>query len=211
MQRLLPGQAVILELDPELASGQIVTIACRTRSLDGSVATLEGREDLAIAVRLRLKRGALCFLTFEHGHGPVALRGAVLAVPGSDQIEFVAVDGVKVTERRGGGRIPFVTPVEMTVIDSDLPAVDPIQTVTSNLSIGGALIARHPRLSGERWTIALSLPDVEDRIHCEAALVRASDSHMGIAFAKVRDVDQVRIARVLASRVRRVASAATPS
>src|SRR5579875_2006640 len=107
MRRLVMNQQVRVDLDAKV-DWEVETIECRVRSISGPVATLSPISEIAPELQNRLSSGSLCFLTFEHNRAPVALRGVTLAVEGSDNLEFVVVDGIQVAERRSAERTPLV-------------------------------------------------------------------------------------------------------
>jgi hypothetical protein len=196
MRRLVKNQVVRVDLDAKV-DWEVDCIECRVQSIHGPVATLAPCEEVPTGVQARLSSGSLCFLTFTHGRAPVALRGVALAVADSDDLEFVVVDGIQVAERRSAERTPLVTAVRAIPIDSD--AAQPVSTVTSNLSMGGALLLRRPGLGdGPRWRIELFLPGDSVHVHCEAVLARATPTHFGVKFDSMEEADQLRIAGVLA-------------
>jgi hypothetical protein len=206
MRRLAKNQDVRVDLDAKV-DWEIDSIECRVRTISGPVATLSPVADVRPDVKERLTSGSLCFLTFEHGRAPVALRGVALAVATSEELEFVVVDGIQVAERRSAERTSLVTALRATPIDADGTPGTPVATVTSNLSMGGALLLRRPGITdGPRWKIELFLPGDPDHVHCEAELARATQTHLGVRFVNVQEPDQLRIASLLAG-LRRVAPA----
>lgn len=198
MRRLVKNQVVRVDLDAKV-DWEVDCIECRVQSIHGPVATLAPCDEVPTDVQGRLSSGSLCFLTFTHGRAPVALRGVALAVADSHDIEFVVVDGIQVAERRSAERTPLVTAVRATPVDSADTAPEPVSTVTSNLSMGGALLLRRPGLGeGPRWRIELFLPGDSVHVHCEAVLARATPTHFGVKFDNMQEADQLRIAGVLA-------------
>lgn len=198
MRRLLKNHAVRIDLDAKV-DWELDCIECRVQSIHGPVATLAPVSEVADVVRERLSSGSLCFLTFTHGRAPVALRGVALAVADSDDLEFVVVDGIQVAERRNAERTPLVTALRAAPMQADGTPGDQVATVTSNLSMGGALLLRRPGLGeGPRWQIELFLPADSSRVHCDAVLARATPSHFGVKFINMQETDQVRLAGLLA-------------
>ena len=198
MRRLVKNQMVRVDLDAKV-DWEVDCIECRVQSIHGPVATLAPVDEIPSQVQERLASGALCFLTFTHGRAPVALRGVALVVADSDDLEFVVVDGIQVAERRSAERTPLVTALRAAPMDADGTAGDEVATVTSNLSMGGALLLRRPGLGeGPRWQIELFLPGDSNHVHCEAVLARATPSHFGVRFVNMQEADQLRIAGLLA-------------
>jgi hypothetical protein len=199
MRRLAAHQSVTVELD-----GETEAIGCQIGGVSGPVATLSPLTELAPELRELLAPGRLGFMTFRHAGGPVALRGVTLAVAESQQLEFVVIDGVQVAERRGAERIRLLTPVRAAVLDADGAVTASIATVTSNLSLGGALITSRPGLGGgPKWQLELSLPRDPDPVRCDALLARQTPTHVGVKFDNLEDADRLRLAQTLADHQRR--------
>lgn len=203
MRRLVKNQAVRVDLDAKV-DWEVDCIECRVRSIQGPVATLSPVAEIAADVQGRLTSGSLCFLTFEHHRSPVALRGVALAVAGSTELEFVVVDGIQVAERRSAERTALVTAVRAAPLGDDGTAEEPVGTVTSNLSMGGALLLKRPGMgTGPKWKIELFLPGDPEHIHCEAELARETPTHLGVRLVAMQEPDQLRLAGVLAGVQRR--------
>ena len=212
MEGLAPGQRAFLQFAPPLApspapgpdpQGAVETsLPCRLESAHGPLSTLSPQAELELGLRLRVRLGAQCFLVYEDAGGRVAVRGVALGAEDSELIEFIPVDGAAAADRRSIPRVPIITPVAM----SRMPAEEhsrSVDTVTANLSAGGALLVRPSGLEpAPRWRIRLSLPDGAPAIVCEAALTRAMGGHLGVSFTTIAEADQVRIVRLLASRLR---------
>jgi hypothetical protein len=204
MRRLVKNQSVRVDLDAKV-DWEVECIECRVQSIHGPVATLALVAEISPNVQERLVSGALCFLTFTHGRAPVALRGVALKGGESDDLEFVVVDGIQVAERRSAERTPLVTAVRAAAIEPDGTPGDQVATVTSNLSMGGALLLRRPGMGeGPRWKIELFLPGDPEHVHCQSVLARATPSHFGVKFLNMQEADQVKIAGVLAGLQRKM-------
>jgi PilZ domain-containing protein len=198
MRRLVKSQPVRVDLDAKV-DWEADCIECRVETIQGPVATLAPIEEIGSDVAERLSSGSLCFLTFTHRGAPVALRGVALAVADSGNLEFVVVDGIQVAERRSAERTPLVTAVKVTPVDSEGALNDAVSTVTSNLSMGGALLLRRPNMGdGPRWQVELFLPGDSIHVHCEAILARATPTHYGVKFVNMPESDQLRVAGLLA-------------
>ena len=198
MRRLVKNQAVRVDLDAKV-DWEVDSIQCRVQSIQGPVATLIPEGEIGDAVQTRLASGSLCFLTFEHGRAPVALRGVALKPADRDELEFVVVDGIQVAERRSAERTPLVTAVKAAPVEPGGNVGEPVATVTSNLSMGGALLLKRPGL-GEvsKWQVELFLPGDPEHVHCEAVLARETPTHLGVRLVNVQEADQLRLAGVLA-------------
>jgi PilZ domain len=198
MRRLVKNQPVRVDLDAKV-DWEVNSIECRVQSVRGPVATLTPDGEVPDEVLTRLTSGSLCFLTFEHARAPVALRGVCLKDAERDDLEFVVVDGIQVAERRSAERTPMVTAVKATPVRADGTAGQTVATVTSNLSMGGALLLKRPGLSEvSKWRVELFLPGVSEHVHCEAVLARETPTHLGVRLVNVQEADQLRIAGVLA-------------
>jgi PilZ domain len=203
MRRLVKNQMVRVDLDAKV-DWEVDCIECRVQSIQGPVATLTPTVEIAGSVQNRLASGSLCFLTFEHNRAPVALRGVALASADSGDLEFVVVDGIQVAERRSAERTPLVTAVRATPMVADGTPGEAVGTVTSNLSMGGALLLKRPGLgTGPRWKIELFLPGDPEHVHCEAELARETPTHLGVRLVGMQEADQLRLAGVLAGLQRR--------
>ena len=198
MRRLVKNQAVRVDLDAKV-DWEVDRIQCRVQSIQGPVATLIPEGEIGDAVQTRLTSGSLCFLTFEHGRAPVALRGVALRATDRDELEFVVVDGIQVAERRSAERTPLVTAVKAAPVQAGGNVGEPVATVTSNLSMGGALLLKRPGL-GEvsKWQVELFLPGDPEHVYCEAVLARETPTHLGVRLVNVQEADQLRLAGVLA-------------
>ncbi|HYZ80362.1 MAG TPA: PilZ domain-containing protein [Solirubrobacteraceae bacterium] len=195
---MVKNQAVRVDLDAKV-DWEVDSIQCRVQSIQGPVATLIPEGEIGDAVQTRLTSGSLCFLTFEHGRAPVALRGVALKPADRDELEFVVVDGIQVAERRSAERTPLVTAVKAAPVEPGGNVGEPVATVTSNLSMGGALLLKRPGL-GEvsKWQVELFLPGDPEHVHCEAVLARETPTHLGVRLVNVQEADQLRLAGVLA-------------
>jgi len=208
MRRLAKNQAVRIDLDARV-DWEGDCIHCRVEAVQGPVATLMLEDEVPEDVTERLATGSLCFMTFTHGNAPVALRGVSLLREGNDRLEFVVVDGIQVAERRGAERTPLVTALKASPVATDGTPGEPVATVTSNLSMGGALLLKRPKLGlGPRWKIELFLPGDPKHIHCEGVLARETPTHLGVRLTGMEETDQVRLASLLASIQRRPAAIA---
>jgi c-di-GMP-binding flagellar brake protein YcgR len=198
MRRLVKNQAVRVDLDAKV-DWEVSCIECRVQSVRGPVATLIPEGEIPDEVQTRLASGSLCFLTFEHGRAPVALRGVALKEADRHELEFVVVDGIQVAERRSAERTPLVAAVKATPVEADGAEGQTVSTVTSNLSMGGALLLKRPGLGeASKWRVEVFLPGVSEHVLCEAVPARETPTHLGVRFINVQEADQLRIAGVLA-------------
>jgi len=207
MRRLVEHQAVTVELDSDgrgEVDGVVDCIDCMLGWVRGPVATLAPLTDIAPDFRGRLIPGSLGFMLFDHRGAPIGLRGVARAICEGAALEFVVIDGIQLAERRTASRVALQTPVRAASLDDRGVAVAAVETVTTNLSMGGALLVRRPGLGeGPRWQIELSLPNNPTPVRCTAMLARQTPSQLAVAFADIQDTDRIRLAAVLADHQRR--------
>jgi PAS domain S-box-containing protein len=197
MRRLVGHQELTIALDSEGGYGDGELVDCVLERVRGPVATVAACGEVGARVRDRLRAGALAFLTFEHFGASVALRGAARAVSDGAAIEFVVLDGVELAERRKGPRVALETRVRAVLLADGVSAAA-IDTLTADLSIGGALLKRQRGLGEGPWQIELFLPGDRTPVRCAASLVRQTASHLSVAFAEIEDVDLIRLEKAVA-------------
>ena len=73
-----------------------------------------------------------------------------------------------------------------------------IETVTIDLSLGGALLENRPGIGDGPWQMELSLPGEADPVRCLAVRVRLAGGHVGVAFGEVGDADLLRLDAAIA-------------
>ena len=196
MRRLVGHQAVSIELDGD-GGHEIEFIDGVVEGVGGLVASVAAQREIGSELRERLRSGALGFLMFEYQGAPIALRGAARAISDGVMLEFVVLDGVQVAERRAAARVALSIPVRVVLVADDAPAVL-IETSTVDLSVGGALLKRRPRLGTGPWQLDLFLPAEATPVHCAAVLVRETPGHLGVAFANLSDGDLTRLRELIA-------------
>lgn len=196
MRRLRQHQPVTITLDDSSAvlEGTLDRVA-------GPVARLRSLRELAKDVKARLRVGSLGYLVFEHGGAPVGLRGVATADQKPRAVDFVVVDGVQVAERRGAERVPLIARTRL--FDPVGAASEAIETVTANVSLGGAMLTLRPGVpvNGD-LQLELFVGAGADPIRCCASVVRRTPTHVGVRFVDLADADQIRLATVIAERVR---------
>ena len=108
---------------------------------------------------------------------------------------------LQIAERRASQRISIEIPVRATLM-ADGSMATPVETVTVDLSTGGALLKRCPGLGDGPWRIQLSLPG-DPRPACgTAVLARQTQNHCGVRFGDIADTDLRRLADLVATRGR---------
>jgi PilZ domain len=77
-----------------------------------------------------------------------------------------------------------------------------VETLTADLSLGGALLERRQALGdGREWLIEL-FPSGPSPIRCHAVLARETPTQLGVAFLDMSDSDRIRLAGILADHQR---------
>jgi len=196
MRRLTPRQGVTLSLDgdEEVIDGQVLSVS-------GPVALLDCVDAAPIHLRARLSPGSMCMMAFTHHGKLVGLRGVVTAASEDlNQLAFIVADGVQVEERRLAERIALVIPVRIRTVTGP-GAVEPpsVETVTVDISLGGALVERREGArTGPRFRLELYLGDDPVPVSTGADLVRATATHLGLRFIDIPALDRIRLASFLA-------------
>ena len=104
---------------------------------------------------------------------------------------------VQIAERRANSRVDLRAPVRATPLAAEGVART-IETVTIDLSLGGALLENRPGIGDGPWQIELSLPGQIDPVRCLAVRVRMAGGHVGVAFGEVGDADLLRLDAAIA-------------
>jgi hypothetical protein len=104
---------------------------------------------------------------------------------------------VQIAERRANTRVDLRAPVRATPLAAEGPA-GAIETMTIDLSLGGALLENRPGIGEGPWQIELSLPGEADPVRCLAVRVRLAGGHVGVAFGEVGDADLLRLDAAIA-------------
>lgn len=188
MRRLREQQTVQLDLE-----GESQAIECRVASITGAVATLTPEGMPVRSVELR--SGAPGYLVFRHRGKLVALRGIAAVVGSQAQVEFVVTDGVVLPERRTAQRVPLSTRARVWPRHQELDEGAGVETVTSDLSLDGALIEIRAGLD-QHSQFALELFPDPDRtpVRCRARVTRRTPTHLAVKFTDLADGDRTRLA-----------------
>ncbi len=186
MRRLHEQQIVEIHLETDDPA-----ITCRVASVTGAVATLL-RQDVGAE---KLPPASPGHLVFEHQGTLVALRGIAASLSeGEPKIEFVVIDNVVLPERRAAERIPVVATVRLWSGDAEESA---FETVTADVSISGALVARRPGLPNEELGMEVRFGGGVAPITCRAQQVRETPTHVGIKFVGMPPADRARLAGII--------------
>ncbi len=105
---------------------------------------------------------------------------------------------VQIAERRAAPRVALETSVRAVLVGDDGRAA-PVETVTIDLSMGGALLKSHPALGAGPWQLQLFLPRDPEPLRCSAKLARETRAGVGVAFTDVRDADLLRLDHAITS------------
>jgi PilZ domain len=189
MRRLHKQQIVEVHLETDDAP-----ITCRVAAVTGTVATLT-RDDHPAAP---LPPATTGHLVFEHQGSLVALRGIVASLSAEEpKIEFVVIDNIVLPERRAAERIHVAAAVRMWTPGQESDASAAIATVTSDVSITGALIERRPGLGTQVLTMELRFEPDGALVTCQGQPVRETPSHLGVKFVDMPPADRARLAGII--------------
>jgi hypothetical protein len=189
MRRLHEQQIVEIHLETDEPA-----ITCRVASVTGAVATLmrEGEADES------LPPAATGHLVFEHHGSLVALRGIAASLSADEpKIEFVVIDNVVLPERRAAERIPLAAAARLWAPGLEDDATARIDTITTDLSITGALVERRAGLGSEELAMELRFNPDPAPITCRAQPVRETRTHVGLKFVDMPEPDRARLAGII--------------
>jgi hypothetical protein len=184
-------------------------IDCYVKSVTGAIATLGRFGGIPPELRAALSPGLLGYLTFSYDGDTVALRGVATAdcAPEPD-FGFVGLDGIKMPERRSDARVAFATVARVCTIDDDgIEILQPVETVTLDLSLGGALVERRQRMGiGPLVRVELYFGADPMPVSCLGKVARLTITHMGVKFTEMQEADRVRLASVIREHERKSAA-----
>jgi PilZ domain len=134
-----------------------------------------------------IEAGRAAYVVIDHDEQVHALRATVR--PGSDAGEIVVTvtDAFRLGQRRRYSRAPLA--LQATV--AALPGGQPWETVTRDISAGGARIARvgQDDEQSDRLSVTLSSTAAGLTIEAEADVVRRSQRDLAISFSEIADSD----------------------
>ena len=135
----------------------------------------------------------------------VALRGvASVAYKAGSELDFVVIDGVQLPDRRTAERVPLTVFARLSHLDSDGNVQAPTDTVTSNVSVSGALLERRGEVDERsRLRIEMFFAGEPAPVCREAVFARQTDTHVGVKFTDTQEADRVRLAGILFRHQRR--------
>ncbi len=179
-------------------TGRDGRVDCRVGAIEGAQATLVPVGELGQYARAKLETDCLCYLVFEDRGAPVGLRGTARATGDGSQLFFTVVDGVQLSQRRNAARVPIRAWARVTPIAGDGTATEPVETVTVNLSLGGALIAARPGMGdGPDWRFEVRSSAESPVLAARATLVRRTPTGLAVALSEMSESDRLRLATVL--------------
>ncbi len=195
MRRLALRQLVSVDV-----SGPEGRVDCRVGAISGAEATLVPVAELSEYARAKLETECPCYLVFENRVGPVGLRGVARMIGSGAQMSFAVVDGVQLSQRRGTARVPIRAPASFTPIAADGTLGEPVDTVTANLSLGGALIAARQGIGdGPEWRFELRPSGQPPGLVGRGTLVRRDAAWIGVALSEMSESDRLKLATLLLS------------
>jgi PilZ domain len=189
MRRLHEQQIVEIHLETDDPA-----ITCRVASVTGAVATLIREQEAAES----LPPATTGHLVFEHHGSLVALRGIAASLSADEpKVEFVVIDNVVLPERRAAERIALAAAVRLRGASAEDDHNPEIETVTTDISITGALVERRPGLSPEELAMEIRFDPDPAPITCHAQPVRTTPTHVGLKFVHMPEPDRARLAGII--------------
>ena len=179
---LIEGQVVQLDL-----GGKTSALPCCVIGFTGSSVLLAPIVPATAPTVEAIEVGREAYVVIDDDQQVHALRARVK--PGSEpgEILVTVTDAFRLGQRRRYSRAPLA--LQATV--ATLPAGEPWETVTRDISAGGARIARTGAEGeqDERLKVTLSSPAAGLRIETQADVVRRSQRDLAIQFAQIADAD----------------------
>lgn len=196
MRRLITGKAATINLDSDRSE-----LGCRVDAVAGPVACLSLAPPVPGDAVERMTPGALGYLVFDDAGAPVGLRGVATPGSGADRVDFVVIDGVQIRERRIASRLRMVLRARVSGT-ADGAEASSVETVTSNVSLGGALLTRRPGMPDDGLRLELYPRLDAEPLAIGASVVRATATHVAVHFDEIADADRIRLAGAIAERQR---------
>ncbi len=175
---------------------------CRVRSVAGALARLVPLGPIPPEIGDTLTAGSFAYMIFTHRGSPVGLRGVVKACHEEEgfTLDFVVIDGIQESERRKRPRVPLIAAVKASALAVDGVAAETVvETVTLDLSVGGACLAGRPGLRDALcWRLELVLPGDSAPLRCDARLVKPGRTRVGVTFTSMEPADRARLGDAIA-------------
>jgi c-di-GMP-binding flagellar brake protein YcgR len=179
---LIEGQVVQLDL-----GGKTSALPCCVIGFTGSSVLLAPIVPATAPTAEAIEAGREAYVVIDHDQQVHALRARVR--PGSEtgEILVTVTDAFRLGQRRRYSRAPLA--LQATI--ATLPAGEPWETVTRDISAGGARIARigAEGEQDERLNVTLSSPAAGLRIEARADVVRRSQRDLAIQFSEIAEGD----------------------
>jgi methyl-accepting chemotaxis protein len=105
---------------------------------------------------------------------------------------------VQLSERRSAARLDLETRVLATLQDGS--AREPVETVTVDLSAGGALLQGRPELGLGPWSLQILLPGYPEPVQCTATLVRELPGKLAVTFTEIAAMDLLALGDTVSGR-----------
>ena len=176
------GQVVQLDL-----GGKTTALPCRVLGFGGSTVMLAPVVPATAPTAEAIEAGRDAYVIVDDDQQVHALRARVS--PGSEPGEVVVTvtDSFRLGQRRRYSRAPLALHATVAVPS----AGQPWETVTRDISAGGARIARtgNDGEQADRLAVTLSSPAAGLRIETQADVVRRSQRDLAISFCEISDGD----------------------
>jgi len=176
------GQVVQLDL-----GGKTSALPCCVVGFTGSAVLLAPIVPATAPTAEAIEAGREAYVVIDHDQQVHALRARVN--PGSEPGEILinVTDAFRLGQRRRYSRAPLALQATLAVP----PGGDSWETVTRDISAGGARIARIGAVGeqAERLSVALSAPAAGLRIETQADVVRRSQRDLAIQFTEIDEAD----------------------
>ena len=179
---LTEGQVVQLDL-----GGKTTALPCRVLGFGGSTVMLAPVVPATAPTVDAIQSGREAYVVLDDDNQVHALRARVR--PGSEPGEIVVTvtDAFRLGQRRRYSRAPLALHATVAVPGGG----QPWETVTRDISAGGARIARtgHDDEQADLLAITLSSPAAGLRIETQADVVRRSQRDLAISFSEIAESD----------------------
>jgi hypothetical protein len=179
---LAEGQIVQLDL-----GGKTAALPCRVIGFTGPAVLLAPIVPPTAPTAEAIEAGRDAYVVIDADQQVHALRSKVR--PGSEpgEVLVTVTDTFRLGQRRRYSRAPLA----LAATAAALPAGEPWETVTRDVSAGGVRMARigHPGEQADRLSVVLASPQAGLRIVTEADVVRRSQRDLALQFAQIDAAD----------------------
>jgi len=175
---LTEGQVVQLDL-----GGKTSALPCRVLGFTGASVLLGPVVPATAPTSEAIEGRREAYVVIDHDDQVHALRAKVR--PGADagEILIIVTDAFRLGQRRRYSRAPLALPATVAA----LPGGEPWETVTRDISAGGARMARinADGEHAEQLSVVFSSPAAGLRIETEAEVVRRSQRDLSLRFTQI--------------------------